>query len=67
MTLAFPYPDKRICVMTDAFICFYASLVTQVDEEQLDLLMEEQDHHSSKACNYDIQYQRRKVSLSSTQ
>jgi RNase H-like domain found in reverse transcriptase len=44
MTLAFPDPDKRICDLTDASDCFYAGLVTQIDEEQLDLPMEEQDH-----------------------
>jgi hypothetical protein len=53
---------------------FYTGLVTQIDEEQLDLPMEEQDHQhlaflsgELKARNYDGQYQRRKVSLSSTQ
>jgi RNase H-like domain found in reverse transcriptase len=44
MTLAFPDPDKRICVLTDASDRFYAGLVTQIDEQQLDLPMEEQDH-----------------------
>jgi RNase H-like domain found in reverse transcriptase len=44
MTLAFPDPDKRICVLTDASDRFYAGLVTQIDEEQLDLPMKEQDH-----------------------
>jgi hypothetical protein len=44
MTLAFPDPDKRICVLTDASDRFYAGLVTQIHEEQLDLPMEEQDH-----------------------
>jgi RNase H-like domain found in reverse transcriptase len=44
MTLAFPDPDKRICVLTDASDRFYDGLVTQIDEEQLDLPMEEQDH-----------------------
>jgi hypothetical protein len=44
MTLAFPDSDKRICVLTDASDRFYAGLVTQIGEEQLDLLMEEQDH-----------------------
>jgi hypothetical protein len=43
MTLEFPDPDKRICVLTDASDRFYASLVTQINEEQLDLSMEEQD------------------------
>jgi RNase H-like domain found in reverse transcriptase len=45
MTLAFPDPDKKICVLTDASDRFYAGLVTQIHEEQLDLPMEEQDHH----------------------
>jgi hypothetical protein len=74
MTLAFPNPDKRICVLTNASDRFYAGLVTQIDEEQLDLPMEEQVHQplafcqaSSKARNNDGQYQKRKVSLSSTQ
>jgi hypothetical protein len=44
ITLAFPDPDKRICVLTDASDRFYAGLVTQIDEEQLDLPMEGQDH-----------------------
>jgi hypothetical protein len=44
MTLAFPDPDKRICVLTDASDRFYAGLLTQIDEEQLDLPMAEQDH-----------------------
>jgi RNase H-like domain found in reverse transcriptase len=44
MTLAFPDPDKRICVLTYASDRFYAGLVTQIDEEQLDLPMKEQDH-----------------------
>jgi RNase H-like domain found in reverse transcriptase len=44
MTLAFPDPGKRICVLTDASDRFCAGLVTQIDEEQLDLPMEEQDH-----------------------
>jgi RNase H-like domain found in reverse transcriptase len=44
MTLAFPDPDKRICVLTDAPDRFYSGLVTQIDEEHLDLPMEEQDH-----------------------
>jgi RNase H-like domain found in reverse transcriptase len=46
MTLAFPDPYKRICVLTDASDRFYAGLVTQIDEEQLDLPMEEQDHQT---------------------
>jgi hypothetical protein len=46
MTLAFPDPDKRICVLTDAFDRFIAGLVTQIHEEQLDLPMEEQDHQT---------------------
>jgi RNase H-like domain found in reverse transcriptase len=44
MTLDFPDLDKRICVLTDASDRFYAGLVTQIDEEQLYLPMEEQDH-----------------------
>jgi RNase H-like domain found in reverse transcriptase len=44
MTLAFPDPDKRICVLTNASDRFYAGLVTQIQEEQLDLSMAEQDH-----------------------
>jgi RNase H-like domain found in reverse transcriptase len=44
MTLAFPDPGKRICVLTDASDCSYAGLVTQIHEEQLDLPIEEQDH-----------------------
>jgi RNase H-like domain found in reverse transcriptase len=44
MTLAFPDPDKRIFVLTDASDRFYAGLVTQIDEEQLDLPMEEHDY-----------------------
>jgi RNase H-like domain found in reverse transcriptase len=44
MTLAFPDPDKRICVLTDASDRLYAGLVTQIHEEQLDLPTEEQDH-----------------------
>jgi RNase H-like domain found in reverse transcriptase len=44
LTLAFPDPDKRICVLKDASDRFYAGLMTQVHEEQLDLQMEEQDH-----------------------
>jgi RNase H-like domain found in reverse transcriptase len=44
MTLEFPDPGKWICVLTDASDRFYACLVTQIDEEQLDLPMEEQDH-----------------------
>jgi RNase H-like domain found in reverse transcriptase len=44
MTLAFPDPDKRICVLTDTSDSFYAGLVTQIDEKQLNISMEEQDH-----------------------
>jgi RNase H-like domain found in reverse transcriptase len=44
MTLAFPGPDKRICVLTDASDRLHAGLVTQIDEDQLDLPMEEQDN-----------------------
>jgi RNase H-like domain found in reverse transcriptase/Reverse transcriptase (RNA-dependent DNA polymerase) len=43
-TLAFPDADKRICVLTDASDLFYAFLVTQIDEEQLNIPMEEQNH-----------------------
>jgi hypothetical protein len=32
--------------MTDASNRFYAGLVIQIDEEQLDLPMEEQDHQT---------------------
>jgi hypothetical protein len=39
MTLEFPDPDKRICVVTDASDRFYAGLVTQIDKEQLDIPM----------------------------
>jgi RNase H-like domain found in reverse transcriptase len=44
MTLALPDPDKRFSVLTDASDRFYAGLVTQIDEEQLDFLMEEHNH-----------------------
>jgi hypothetical protein len=44
MMLAFPDPKKRICILTDASDRFYAGLVTQTHEKQLDLPMEEQDH-----------------------
>jgi hypothetical protein len=74
ITLAFLDPDKRICVLTDASYRFNAGLVTHIHVEKLDIPMEEQDHQplhfcqaSSKARNNDGQYQRRKVSLSSTQ
>jgi Reverse transcriptase (RNA-dependent DNA polymerase) len=60
LTLAFPDPGKRICVFPDASDRFYAGLMTQIDDEQLDLPMEEQDHQplafcqaNSKARNYD--------------
>jgi RNase H-like domain found in reverse transcriptase len=43
MTFAFPDPDKRICVLTDASDRFYAGLVTQIHEKQQDLPMNEQD------------------------
>jgi RNase H-like domain found in reverse transcriptase len=39
MTLAFPDPYKKMCVLTDASDCFDAGLVTQIDEEQLYLPM----------------------------
>jgi hypothetical protein len=74
MTLAFQDPDKRICVLTDSSDRFYAGLVTQIDEEHLDLPMKEKDHQplafllgDFKARNSDGQYQRRKVSQLSTQ
>jgi hypothetical protein len=44
MTLVFPDPDKRICVLTDASDRFYAGLVTRIHEEQMSLPMEVQDH-----------------------
>jgi hypothetical protein len=44
MTLAFPDPEKMICVLTDDSDRFYAVLVIQIHEEQLDLPIEEQDH-----------------------
>jgi hypothetical protein len=44
MRLAFPDPYKKICVLTNASDRFYAGLVTQIDEEQLHLTMDEQDH-----------------------
>jgi hypothetical protein len=44
MTLAFPDPGKRICVLTDASNHYCADLVTQIDEEQLDSPMDEQRH-----------------------
>jgi hypothetical protein len=44
MNLAFPDIYKRTCVSTDASDRFYAGLVIQIDEEQLYLPMEEQDH-----------------------
>jgi RNase H-like domain found in reverse transcriptase len=40
MALAFLDPDKRVCVLTDASNRFYAGLVTQIHEEQLDHPME---------------------------
>jgi hypothetical protein len=44
MTMAYPDPSKRICVLTDASERFYAGIVTQVDKSQLDLPIEQQDH-----------------------
>jgi RNase H-like domain found in reverse transcriptase len=44
MKMAFPDPDKRICVLTDASDRFCAGFVTQIHWEQLDLPIEEQDH-----------------------
>jgi RNase H-like domain found in reverse transcriptase len=43
MVMAFPDASKRICVLTDASDRFYAGVVAQVDESQLDLPMEDQD------------------------
>jgi hypothetical protein len=60
MTLALPDPDKRICVLTDAYDCFYAGLVTQIDEEQLEFRWKSNTisllrfcQATSKARNYD--------------
>jgi RNase H-like domain found in reverse transcriptase len=44
MKLAFLDPDKRICVLTDASDRFYAGLITQIHEDQLDFPVEEQYH-----------------------
>jgi RNase H-like domain found in reverse transcriptase len=44
MTLAFPDPDNMICALMYASDRFYDGLVAQIDELQLDLPMEEQDH-----------------------
>jgi RNase H-like domain found in reverse transcriptase len=44
MTVALPDIDKTICVLTDASDHFYAGLVTQIDEDQLDLPMVQQHH-----------------------
>jgi hypothetical protein len=44
MRLAFTDPNKRICVLTNASDRFNAGSVTQIDEDQLDLPAEEQDH-----------------------
>jgi hypothetical protein len=44
MTLKFPDPDKKICVLTNASDRFYVGIVTHIHEKQLDLPMEEQDH-----------------------
>jgi hypothetical protein len=44
MTLAFPDPEKRKFVLTDASVRLYDGLVTQIHEEHLDLSIEEQDH-----------------------
>jgi RNase H-like domain found in reverse transcriptase len=44
MKLAFPDPDKRICVLMDASDRVYDGVVTQIREDQLDLPMKEQDH-----------------------
>jgi hypothetical protein len=42
--LAFPDPDKRICVLTDASDRFYASLVTQTAQEQQVFPIDERAH-----------------------
>jgi hypothetical protein len=39
----FSDPKKMICVLTDAFDCFYPGLVTQKDKEQLYLQMKGKD------------------------
>jgi RNase H-like domain found in reverse transcriptase len=44
MALAFPDPDKRIFVLTDASNLFYSGLVTQIHEDKIDLFIEEQNH-----------------------
>jgi RNase H-like domain found in reverse transcriptase len=44
MSLAFPDPDKRICVLTNASDRFYPGLMTQIHEEKPDIPMEEQDN-----------------------
>jgi hypothetical protein len=68
MTLAFRYPDKRICDLTDTSDHFCVSFVMQIHEEQLNLLSEKQYYQplafyqgNSKTRNIDEQYQRRKV------
>jgi hypothetical protein len=68
MTLSFPDPDKRICVLTDASDRFYDGLMTQIHEEQLDLPINSKTtsllrfwQASSKALNSDGLYQKRKV------
>jgi RNase H-like domain found in reverse transcriptase len=43
MTLAFPEPNKIICVLKDSFDHFDAGLVSQIHEEQLHPPMEKQD------------------------
>jgi hypothetical protein len=64
MTLAFPDPDKRICVLTDTSDRFCAVLVTQIDEEQMDLPMEEQDHQP--LAFFDRRVKRRATTMYST-
>jgi hypothetical protein len=44
LKLAFLDPDKRICDLTDVSDRFFAGLVTQIHEEQLNLPKEEQDY-----------------------
>jgi RNase H-like domain found in reverse transcriptase len=56
MKLAFPDPDKRICVLTDASDRFYAGLMTKIDMEQLDLTMEEQDNQPLAFLSGEFKY-----------
>jgi hypothetical protein len=43
MMMALSDPNKRICILTDAYDRFPAELVTQIHHEHLDLPLEEQD------------------------